>query len=165
MKDCNLIINFKQNGLRLDKYLSAKYTQIPITDIQKFIKKKEITINNRKIDFAYILKTNDTINFSKFIENILQNPHIKNEKSTGFGIDSKYINLFKKSIIFENQDLIIINTEGVIIRLHTADIRTCGRVAQGVKLMKVDDDANIISIAKVVKHEEEEEKQMSIEIK
>ena len=109
MKDCNLNINFKQNGLRLDRYLSSRYDKIPIVSIQKFIKKKEITVNNKKVDFAYILKTNDVINFSKCIENILKNPDIKAENPIVNVVDNKCIELFKKSIIFENDDLIIIN--------------------------------------------------------
>ena len=93
MRDCNLSINFKQNGLRLDKYLSSRYDKIPIVNIQKFIKKKEITVNNKKVDFAYMLKTNDVINFSRCIENILKNPDIKAENSTVNAIDNKPYNL------------------------------------------------------------------------
>lgn len=109
MKDCNLIVDFKQNGLRLDKYLYSKYNQIPIINIQKFIKKKEITVNNKKVSFAYLLKTNDTINFSKCIENILKHPDIKTENSIDNAVEDRYVKLFKKSIIFENNNVIIIN--------------------------------------------------------
>ena len=66
----------------------------------------------------------------------------------------------------EDDEIMLINSDGIIIRMSVSEVSILGRATQGVKLMKVDDDANIISIAKVVRHEEEEEeKQMSIEIK
>ncbi len=60
--------------------------------------------------------------------------------------------------VTDDDDIIIINTEGVIIRLHTADIRTCGRVAQGVKLMRHVEGISVAAIA-CVAHEEEVETQ------
>ena len=65
----------------------------------------------------------------------------------------------------EDDEIMLINSDGIIIRMSVSEVSKLGRATQGVKLMKVDDDANIISIAKVVRHDEEDEKQMSIEIK
>lgn len=109
MKDINIKINNKQINIRLDKFLSSLYTNISISNIQKFIRKKEITINNKKVDFNYVLKQNDVINFSKCIENIMKNPVNQVEKNNSNTVENKYIKLFKDSIIFENEDLIIIN--------------------------------------------------------
>lgn len=110
MKQNCIKINLKQNNLRIDKFLSAQYPNIKVSDLQKFFKKKEITVNNKKIDYNYLLKTNDEINFSTFIENILINPtNKKQEKTKNDLIEEKYINIFKNSIIFENDDLIAIN--------------------------------------------------------
>ena len=64
----------------------------------------------------------------------------------------------------EDDEIMLINSDGIIIRMSVSEVSKLGRATQGVKLMKVDDDANIISIAKVVKNEEEE-KQISIEMK
>lgn len=63
----------------------------------------------------------------------------------------------------EDDEIMLINSDGIIIRMSVSEVSKLGRATQGVKLMKVDDNENIISIAKVVKNEEEE-KQISIEI-
>ena len=43
----------------------------------------------------------------------------------------------------------IITTGGIIIRMKVEDISVVGRVAQGVKLINMDEDVTIASIAKV----------------
>ena len=75
-----------------------------------------------------------------------------------YAITEKTGNVVGIKTVTDDEDLIIINTEGVIIRLHTADIRTCGRVAQGVKLMKTSDEVKVAAIA-CVDHDENEETQ------
>ena len=53
------------------------------------------------------------------------------------------------------EDLMLITTGGVVIRISSEEIRTCGRVSQGVKLIKVTDETKVASIAVVDKEEEE----------
>ena len=43
----------------------------------------------------------------------------------------------------------IINTEGIVIRMECAGISILGRVASGVKLINLDSDTRVASIAKV----------------
>ena len=45
----------------------------------------------------------------------------------------------------------IINTEGIIIRINVSDISTLGRITSGVKLINLDmeKDTSVASIAKV----------------
>ncbi|MFA7636671.1 MAG: DNA gyrase subunit A [Monoglobales bacterium] len=54
------------------------------------------------------------------------------------------------------EDLILITTGGIVIRISANEIRCCGRVSQGVTLIKVTDDTKVASIAVVDKEEEEE---------
>ncbi len=101
-------INKNQEGIRLDKFLYSKYKNSNIIDIQKFIKKKDIKINDKKIDVKYILKENDIITFNDFIEKILLNPDkttIKKNKN----ISEKYNNLITNNIIYEDENLFVIN--------------------------------------------------------
>ena len=56
----------------------------------------------------------------------------------------------------ENIDLMIITSEGVIIRMNTADISTIGRSTKGVRLVKLGDGVKVASIA-LTEHEEEKE--------
>ena len=50
----------------------------------------------------------------------------------------------------------MITSDGVIIRTHTAEISTYSRHTQGVRVMKLADDVKVASIA-VTGHIEEEE--------
>ena len=56
----------------------------------------------------------------------------------------------------ENVDLMIITSEGVIIRMNTSDISTIGRSTKGVRLVKLGDGVKVASIA-LTEHEEEKE--------
>jgi DNA gyrase subunit A len=49
----------------------------------------------------------------------------------------------------EEDDLMIINKSGITIRLEVKDLRVMGRNTQGVKLIRLDDDDSIASVAKI----------------
>ena len=60
------------------------------------------------------------------------------------------------STVGENDDIMLITDAGVIIRLHTGDISTYSRVTKGVRLMKLNDDVKIVSLAQTEREEQEE---------
>ena len=60
-------------------------------------------------------------------------------------------------ILGDNEDIMLITSEGVIIRLRGRDISTFGRISQGVKLMNLNEGVNVVSIAKVSEEEIEDE--------
>ncbi|PKP34605.1 MAG: DNA gyrase subunit A [Bacteroidetes bacterium HGW-Bacteroidetes-17] len=51
--------------------------------------------------------------------------------------------------VLNNDDLMIINRSGLIIRLSVEDLRVMGRATQGVRLINLKDDDSIASVAKV----------------
>lgn len=106
-------INNNQSGVRIDKFLLSKYTKMRIINIQKFIKKKEIKVNSKKVNSNYILQNGDIIVFSTFVETILNNPIDRNEidKFTSNKIDEKYNGLITDNIIFEDDNLLVINKQ------------------------------------------------------
>ena len=59
------------------------------------------------------------------------------------------------TMINNEDELMLINSDGVLIRLRVDDISVFGRVTSGVKLMKTDDEVNVVSIAKINTDEEE----------
>lgn len=71
-------------------------------------------------------------------------------------ITEKTGNLVGIMDVTDNDDLMIINKNGVTIRLHVSDLRVMGRATQGVRLIKLKDTDSIASIAKVGREEEEE---------
>lgn len=58
--------------------------------------------------------------------------------------------------VTDEDDIMMITSDGVIIRTHTAEISTYSRHTQGVRVMKLSDDVKLASIA-VTGHIEEEE--------
>jgi DNA gyrase subunit A len=58
--------------------------------------------------------------------------------------------------VTDNDDLMIINKSGIVIRIGVGDLRVMGRATQGVRLITLKGDDSIASIAKV-EHEEEED--------
>ena len=59
----------------------------------------------------------------------------------------------------ENEEIMLITSEGVIIRLRGADISTIDRVSQGVKLMNLDEGVSVVGIAKITEDDIESEEE------
>ena len=65
----------------------------------------------------------------------------------------------------DDDEVLLINSEGTIIRIKASEVSKLGRATQGVKIMRTDEDTNIISIAKVINEEDAENVKISIEKK
>ena len=61
-------------------------------------------------------------------------------------------------VIDEEDDIIMISSDGVIIRLRAADIRQMGRYARGVRLMKLNGDNKVVAFTRA-EHDESAEVQ------
>jgi DNA gyrase subunit A len=59
--------------------------------------------------------------------------------------------------VTDNDDLMIINRSGLIIRLAVADLRVMGRATQGVRLINLRDNDSIAAVTKVEVEKEEDE--------
>ena len=68
-----------------------------------------------------------------------------------------------KDVTDEN-DLMIITRNGIAIRMKMEDVRVMGRATQGVRLIKIRDNDNIASVARVPKVDEEEEAEENPEV-
>lgn len=62
-------------------------------------------------------------------------------------------------VVNEDDEILLINSDGIIIRIEAKEVSKLGRATQGVKIMRVEENANIIAMAKVVKEDEEEMEQ------
>ncbi len=58
-------------------------------------------------------------------------------------------NVIDVKMIDEKEELIMVTSDGVIIRIRAKDISTTSRVTQGVKLINVNDDVKVMSVAKI----------------
>ncbi|MFZ3172608.1 MAG: DNA gyrase subunit A [Carboxydocellales bacterium] len=85
----------------------------------------------------------------------------KVQKRGGKGI--KTLNRSKKTgeivglmVVKEGEEIMIITTDGIIIRLSVENISQQGRITQGVKIMRLGDKDRITSVAKAASREDEE---------
>ncbi|HXI27514.1 MAG TPA: DNA gyrase C-terminal beta-propeller domain-containing protein, partial [Vicinamibacterales bacterium] len=53
-------------------------------------------------------------------------------------------------------ELLVITQQGMILRIKTRDIRLIGRATQGVKLINIEDEDKVVSIARLVEKEDED---------
>lgn len=66
-----------------------------------------------------------------------------------YNISDKTGEIVGAQMVSEDDEMMIINSNGVLIRLRVNEISLFGRVTSGVKLMKTDDEVNVVSIAKI----------------
>ena len=59
-------------------------------------------------------------------------------------------------VVSDDDEVLMINSDGIIIRIKASDVSRLGRATQGVRIMRVADDANIVSIARVIKEDEDD---------
>ncbi len=74
-----------------------------------------------------------------------------------YKITEKTGNVVGVKAVNEENEIMLITTEGIIIRLECKDISILGRITSGVKLMNLKNDITVASIAKVREKEEESE--------
>ena len=61
-------------------------------------------------------------------------------------------------VVRADQDLLLINNDGIIIRMDVEQIRVIGRNTQGVALMRTEENQRIVALAIVDKASEDPEK-------
>ncbi len=66
-----------------------------------------------------------------------------------YNIADKTGNIAGAEMVNEDDEIMIINSNGVLIRIKVDEISLFGRVTSGVKLMRTDDEVNVMSIAKI----------------
>ena len=66
-------------------------------------------------------------------------------------------------VVDDTDDLIIISNDGVIIRVRVSDISVMSRYASGVRVMRLSDEARVVTFARAEHDEEEETTEISEE--
>lgn len=59
-------------------------------------------------------------------------------------------------LVSEDDDVMMISSDGSIIRIKAKDISLLGRATQGVTLMRMDEGVSVVSVARIVNDDEEE---------
>lgn len=72
------------------------------------------------------------------------------------GITAKKGEVIGHKVVSSTEDLMIVTQSGIVIRLNINDISSMGRYAQGVKLIRVEGDEEVSTVARVQRTEEDE---------
>ena len=63
-------------------------------------------------------------------------------------------NLIGAMVVDSNDEVFLINSDGIIIRTRAGEVSILGRATQGVKIMKVEGETKIVAMAKAIKEED-----------
>ena len=66
-----------------------------------------------------------------------------------YKINDKTGNVIGVKAVNENREIMLITTEGIIIRMQVAGISVLGRITSGVKLINLDEGVKVAKVAKV----------------
>ena len=80
-----------------------------------------------------------------------------------YKITEKTGNVIGAKAVNEENEIMMITTEGIIIRLQCADISILGRITSGVKLINLSNGVTVASFAKVREKEEDKENPQTAE--
>jgi len=58
--------------------------------------------------------------------------------------------------VTDDDQLMMVTNKGKIIRLRMKDIKVIGRNTQGVRLIEMEDDERVVSVARLAEKEEDE---------
>ena len=96
----------KDYDIRLDTYLKNLFTSLTQSFIEKNIRKKNILINNSRTKANYVVKLNDNLIILNFHEELYKNKIIYKKN---INISDNDLKKFNKSIIFQNNNFLVIN--------------------------------------------------------
>lgn len=82
-----------------------------------------------------------------------------------YNLAAKTGNVISARIVKEDEEIMIINNQGILIRIKVADISKMGRSTSGVMLMKTDSETVVTSTARIAERELDEEEENTSENK
>ena len=91
---------------RIDKFLKRQFNSLSQSFIEKNLRKKNILVNKQLTKSNQIIKVDDKITIKNFSDEIYQKFE---KKKSNLTINKSLITNFKKSILYENDNFIIIN--------------------------------------------------------
>jgi len=80
----------------------------------------------------------------------------------GFANDGAFLRIGRNgpvvgiAYVQEGDEVLLITQQGMIIRMQTNDVRAIGRATQGVRLIDVEGEDKVVSIARLVEKEEDD---------
>ncbi len=82
---------------------------------------------------------------------------------TNYKVDKERGNVCGIKVVDEEDDIILISSEGIIIRIRASEIRVMGRVSKGVRVMRVTEGNKVVAFTRT-EHEQDAEIEQAPEI-
>ena len=105
-------------------------------------------------DYLLVVSENGMGKRTAMSEFVVQNRGGKGVKC--YKITEKTGNVVGAKAVNEENEIMMITTEGIIIRLQCADISVLGRITSGVKMINLTEGVTVASVAKVRDKEEKD---------
>ena len=140
---CGQCIRFKETDVRSTGRISMGVRGINLLDGDEVVGMQLSTQG----DYLLIVSENGLGKRTSMSEFTCQNRGGKGVKC--YKIMEKTGNVVGVKAVNEGNEIMLITTEGIIIRLQCSDISVLGRITSGVKLMDVAENITVASIAKV----------------
>lgn len=103
----NIIVKEDDDGIRIDRWFKRYYPDVSHISVEKALRKGQIRVEGKRIKANMRVKTGDEIRVPPLVK--LPEDVIKKTKSIEKKHSKKDIDLIKKSVIYEDDNLIIIN--------------------------------------------------------
>lgn len=81
-----------------------------------------------------------------------------------YKITEKTGSVVSARVVNDLDEMMLINSDGIVIRINVSDISTTSRNAMGVTLMKTNNDVNIVAVAKINYNSERAKNEEQLEI-
>lgn len=69
----------------------------------------------------------------------------------------KFGNVAGVKIVYPDEDIIMISSDGIVIRIDAGEVRQCARPSKGVRVMRVQDGEKIVTLTSAPKEEASED--------
>ena len=142
-------IRFKETDVRSTGRVSMGVRGINLADGDEVV---AMQLNSQGY-YLLVVSENGMGKMTSISEFAVQNRGGKGVKC--YKITEKTGNVIGAKVVNEENEIMMINTEGIIIRLQCSDISILGRITSGVKLINLPDGVTVASFAKVREKEEE----------
>ena len=142
-------IRFKETDVRSTGRVSMGVRGINLADGDEVV---AMQLNSQGY-YLLVVSENGMGKMTSISEFTVQNRGGKGVKC--YKITEKTGNVIRAKAVNEENEIMMINTEGIIIRLQCSDISILGRITSGVKLINLPDGVTVASFAKVREKEEE----------
>ena len=74
-----------------------------------------------------------------------------------YKVNEKSGNVIGVKAVSDTREIMLITTEGIVIRMEVSGISTLGRITSGVKLINLDEGVKVAKVAKVREEDIEED--------